>query len=147
MAEKYKTQLSQLEKLIKEVEDVATAEKGPAVGEFLASLMMGKDPRNIPSTLYLMIKRISMREWEGGKSFPTPEEWEMIVTEVLGSGNYEKASVDIEMSQRAAAELMKYLHAKMKSVEVSGNINNTHVVTVLDGKDYDEFKERFKNEF
>lgn len=142
-----KTQMGQLQRLIDEVDKVARERGAPAVGEFLATVMTGKDPRPVESPLFSLVKKIAFREFVGGESFPTPEEWAAIVGEVLGSGLYERANVDIGLSTRAAERLMEYLHAKMKAIEVNANVDARIEVVPLTGADLDAFKERFEDEF
>lgn len=142
-----KTQMGQLQRLIDEVDRVSRERGAPGVGEFLATVMSGKDPRPVESPLFSMVKKISFREFTGGEAFPTPHEWEAITTEVLGSGRYERAFVDIGLSTRAAEKLMEYLHAKMKAIEVNANVNARVEVVPLTGDELDAFKERFEDEF
>ena len=148
MIEKQTTQINQLQRLIDEVDKVARDRGAPAVGEFLATVMSGKDPRPVESPLYALVKRITFREFTiGGDPFPTPDDWIAIVTEVLGSGLYEKAFVDIGLSTRAAEKLMEYLHAKMKSVEVNATVDARIHITPLTDDELDGFRERFNDEF
>jgi len=139
--------MNQLARLIDEVDKVTQERGAPAVGEFLASVMTGQDPRPVDSPLFAMVKRISFREFTGGEAFPTLEEWTTLVSMVLGSGLYERAPVSIEQSQRAAEKLMEYLHAKMKALEVSTTLDAKIQVVPLSGTDLDDFHERFNDEF
>jgi hypothetical protein len=148
MIEKQSTQLNQLQRLIDEVDRVATESGAPAPGEFLARVMAGEDPRPLDSPLYTLVKRIAFREFSGqGESFPTPEEWSTVVCMVLDSDEYQRARVTMDQSIKAGERLMEYLHAKMRSIEVQGNLGIKLEVKPLTGEDLDAFKERFNDEF
>ena len=148
MIDKHKTQLNQLQRLIDAVDSVASDMGSPPPGEFLATVMAGTDPRPIEAPLYALVKRIAFREFSGqGDAFPTPEEWSMITETVLSTDEYKQSRVTLDQSLRASERLMEYLHAKMKSIEVSGAMNVRVEVAPLTGADLDEFKARFDNEF
>ena len=148
MIEKQSTQLNQLQRLIDEVDRVAIESGSPAPGEFLARVMAGEDPRPLDSYLYTLVKRIAFREFSGsGENYPTPEEWATVVETVLGSDEYRKAPITIDQSLRATEKLMEYLHAKMRSIEVQGNLGIRLEVKPLTGEDLDKFKEKFDEEF
>jgi len=138
---------SQLEKLIKSVDSTATELAAPDVPSFLTSVMAGTDPRDIDSELYTLVKRIVFREFTGGSPQPDSDEWTQIVNIVLNSGRYQKSPVDINQSQAAANKLMDFLHAKMKALEITGDMNVKVEIEPLTGKALDEFKSRFDDEF
>jgi len=148
MIDKHSTQMNQLQRLIKEVDTVASDKGSPAPGEFLARVMAGEDPRPIDAPLYALVKRIAFREFSGqGDAYPTPDEWSLITEVVLSTDEYKQARVGVEQSLRAAEKLMEYLHAKMKSVEVQGQLDVRLEVVPLTGDDLTEFKARFDDEF
>jgi len=112
----------------------------PEPGEFLASLMSGSDPRRRDPLLRSLVLAV-VRESGGDQSIPpNSEDWSEIVSLVLDSGLYETEPVPLEVSTAAARELLQYLEAKLKAVEVSGDLDvNLRVVPLTD----DEIK-RFK---
>lgn len=150
MTAKATIQYEQLSKLIQQV-DKTTGEAGaPGVGEFLACIMTGRDPRPIDSPLFTLVKRIAMRQYDMSimsASMPNEFEWSEIVNIVLNSGLYQKAFVDVKQSQQAAEKLMEYLHAKMKSVELSGSIDHHIKIEPLTGRALEAFKDRFEEEY
>jgi hypothetical protein len=139
------TQLKQLHTLIEQVEVTTKSLGGQLPGAFLASVMSGYDPREVDSPLFTLVKKISFRDLEGGENFPTPEEWLAVSEEIL-SGGYERARVPVEQSQRAAEKLMEFLHAKMKAVELSGQVETVVKVEPLTGEELERFRERFNRD-
>ena len=147
MKAKQEVQLNQLQRLIDQVGKTSKDLGGVLPGEFLASVMSGKDPRPMDSPLYKLVRKIALREFSGGDPMPTPEEWEQIRTIVLESGLYRAARVPIEQSLAAAQKLMEFLHARLKAVEISGGLGVQMEVKPLTGAALDAFKKRFEDEF
>lgn len=143
--DKHTTQYHQLQSLIEQVDGTTKELGGQLPGAFLASIMSGYDPREIDSPLFTITKKISFRDLEGGENFPTKEEWDAISTIIL-SGGYEKTRVPVEHSQRAAERLMEFMHAKMKAIELSGNLDMVVKVEPLTGEELDRFHERFNRD-
>lgn len=136
-----------LRDLIKQVSKVADETGALPPGEFLATVAAGIDPRPIDSPLYTIVHRIASRGFSGGDPMPTMDEWMNIQEIVLNSGEYKKSRVSIEQSLQAATKLMDFLHAKMKAVELTGDLDVKLEVKPLTGADLDAFKERFEDEF
>jgi len=110
--------------LLADVEAACEATGAPSPGEFLARAMAGEDPRPLDGELFMLVKRIAFREFDpaGGEPYPTREEWDRIIEIVIGSGLYNVDRVSFRDSMRAAENLMEFLHAKMKAIELSGSV-------------------------
>ena len=148
MKPKPKTQLDQLQRLIREVDRVSADMDVPPPGEFLATVMAGRDPRDMDSPLYTLVQKIALRAFQTGQNdMPEESEWAAIKSLVLETDHYRQARVSIEQSIQAATKLMEYLHAKMKAVEMTGGVGVQLDVKPLTGDDVKAFKERFEDEF
>lgn len=100
--------------LRQDVAGICRAHGGLDPVRWLTTLMQGKDPRNIPATLSEMILRIARDDMDGEResSLPDESEWRDIVTEAAKEV-YRYAPVSVDLSYKAAAELMKYLHKNL----------------------------------
>ena len=112
---------------------------------FLAHIMAGSDPRHAPSTLYLLVERAAEEEDALGQ-IPV-ELWDAIKELVLGNPLFEGEIVPFEDSTQAARELMKYIHPKLKAVQVSGELEHMVRVTPLTDEEIDQFNKRMFDEF
>ncbi len=132
----------QLQNLIKEITD-ETGASPPAA--FLVRVMSGEDPRKQGKTseLFDLVFTVcnEMRR-------PDDWEWERIEELVIESDLYRPAAVSFKASLFAAEELMKYQHAKLKSIDLSANINmKVQVVEPLTYEDVETFEASFWSKF
>lgn len=143
-----KTKNEKLEDLKNAVADLCQETNVPEPGVFLAEIMSGRDPRNQCSKLYTFVKQLA----ESGEE-PNEVDFEYIKYLVLGvpplfTSQYEPERVDINQSIRAAEKLIEYLYAKLKAVEVSGNVGlDVRVLPPLSDEEIKRFKERWDKEF
>lgn len=91
---------------------------------WLGMLMAGKDPRNVPAQLSEMILKIARDYLDDNRDSPLPDGSEMqsIINEAQRDV-YQHAPVSLEMSTKAAIELMKYVHRNL--VEIKNDIAAT----------------------
>ncbi len=128
-----------LDELRAKVSELCERTDVPEPGEFLASIMSGIDPRRKESSLVRIVREMND---ELGDDDPGPDRdsWDFLASYVLGSGLFETEPVSLEVSYAAAKELMNYLNAKLKAIELSGDVDvNVRVVPLTD-----EEIERFK---
>jgi hypothetical protein len=136
-----------LEELRNQVADLCSRTEVPEPGEFLASLMSGVDPRKRDPLLRSLVLA-AVREAGGDRSVPpSPEDWSDIADLVLDSGMYDSEPVPLETSYQAATKLMEYLHAKLKSVEVSADVNLSAAVVPLTDEEIERFKRIWDSRF
>lgn len=129
-----------LDELRERVEALCSRVEVPEPGEFLAALMAGRDPRKRDPLLRSLVLA-AVRDAGGDRSVPpSPEDWSDIVDLVLDSGMYAEEPVPLETSYQAARGLMEYLHAKLKSVEVSADVNLSAAVVPLSDEEIARFK-------
>lgn len=136
-----------LEELRTAVSDLCDETNVPEPGVFLAEIMSGRDPRNQCSKLYKFVKSLAESDEE-----PNEIDFEYIKFLVLGVpplfiSQYEPERVDINQSIKAAEKLIEYLHAKLKAVEVSGNVAVEHRVVPLTDDEAKVFLKRWNKEF
>lgn len=134
-----------LDQLRDQVAALCEGEQIPEPGEFLASLMSGRDPRNRPALLYNVVNKIAMDR--GPLSPPDVDEWEMICDLVLNSGLYQTEPVPLETSVKAAEKLMDFLHAKLKAVELTADIEVTTKVIPLTDEEIERFKDIWARQY
>lgn len=112
---------------------------------FLQSISQGQDPRNL-SEIYKLVCEID--EFRDGAV--APEDWADVVD--LVSSRYKYTKVTLRESIDASRTLAEYLHAKRKSVEISGdgNLGSTSGSGELEPLTEDEmeiFWEKFDERF
>lgn len=147
MKPRQKLQLDRLNALIEQVDRVSDERGSMPVGEWLATVMSGLDPRPINSPLYDLVRKSAMREYTGGDPRFTDEECELIRHLVLETDEYKHARVTLDQSMSAANKLMDFLHAKMKAVEVSGGLDVRLEIQPLTEAELDAFRARFDDEY
>jgi hypothetical protein len=125
---------------LKRVEDAG----GPSPERSLACLAAGIDPR--PSelkTVYALAQRYELT----GLSEILDEIVQYILSMPEVFDNYWIAVKD---QQKAAAELMKFLHSQMKAVDISGSVSTGSAIaapfTEDDYRSLNEFERVFKND-
>lgn len=119
----------------------------PEPGEFLASLMSGTDPRKRDPLLRSLVLGV-IRGNGGDRTVPpSPEDWSFIVDVVLDSGLYDDEPVTLETSYAAAKELMNYLNAKLKAIELSGEVDHNVRVVPLTDEEIERFKTIWDSKF
>ncbi len=108
----------------------------------LEAIMNGQDPRSFSGIYELIIEVDSFNDGDVHAS-----DWQDIVDYALNHSKYKP--VTLSESSSAAKTIAEYLHAKRKSLEMSGgssginNINNDP----LTEEEIDLFKETFNDEF
>jgi len=114
---------------------------------WLTVLMAGKDPRNIHAGLAEMILKIARDYLDGNRETMLPDESEMesIVREA-SRDIYKNAPVSLDLSTKAAIELMKYIHRNLVEIkaEAVAQKRNIAPITKQEIRDFlDVFDERY----
>lgn len=114
--------------------------KDPLV--FLEAVMSGQDPRRLSSIYELIMEIDSFTNGELSKS-----DWSEIVDHV--SSRYKYHTVSMSESLSASKTLAEYLHAKRKTVEVTGGKsgNSDPGSNPLTVEEIELFKETWNEEF
>ncbi|MCK4960395.1 MAG: hypothetical protein KAT00_13365 [Planctomycetes bacterium] len=110
----------------------------------LASLSAGVDPRAIPGHLGLLLAKCHNGRQNGR---PTADDWERLYEYFLEHPEIGAGVVDVDMSLTATIQLMPYLHAKLKSVHVTGELDHKVRVRPLTPEDIATLKQRMEGEF
>jgi hypothetical protein len=129
-----------IDKMILDVLGVA-GKSQPA--EFLAKLVAGIDPRGRTSELYNLVRGIQ----KTGET-PSKKQWEEIVDLVCRTDDYRDAPVSLEISTKAAIQLMEYLHPKLRATDtkISGKITSQVLYRPLSPADIETFEDWFTQE-
>jgi hypothetical protein len=110
----------------------------------LASYSAGVDPSGLPSQIYDLLKRCQDRRIDGR---PQAEDWEALWEFVLQNPAVQAGFVDQDTRFDATVQLMPYLHPKLRSVQVTGEIEHMIRVVPLTDADITKIKEHLKNDF
>lgn len=113
------------------------------IGESLAMLSIGLDPRVDTGPLYALVYKI----FKDGR-LPEEHEWTQICDLVVESPLYKPSRVDLKASQQATERLMEYMYPKRKAVELSGGLEaaSAPVLSISKGEAQEldnELEERF----
>lgn len=108
---------------------------------FLESVMTGQDPRQLSSIYELILEIDAFTGGEIGSG-----DWADIVDHV--TSRYKYHVVPMSESMTAAKTLAEYLHAKRKSIEITGvDLDSNVSVNPLTADEIELFKEKFNDEF
>ena len=109
---------------------------------FLESVMNGQDPRKFSDIYDLILEIDSFSDGEIAQS-----DWTEIVDFAITNAMYKPVS--LSESHSAAKTLAEYLHAKRKSLELTGLEGDSNSITndPLTEEDIELFKEKFNDEF
>lgn len=127
-----------------EIKDHLAALGAPEPHIQLASYSAGVDPCGMVSMLYELLKQCHINRKEGQ---PRAVDWERVWAYLCENPALHGGIVDQDMRLTATKELMPYMHPKLKSVQVSGELSHLVRVEPLTDEDIDKLKERMKNEF
>jgi hypothetical protein len=109
----------------------------------LASMAAGVDPRAIPDYLGQLIRQCHEHRRDGS---PRPEDWEQLYDYYQRHPEIGAGVVDIDTSLTATIKLMPHLHPKLKSLEVSGDLEHKVRVRPLTDEDIQKLEEKLKGE-
>ena len=139
MSKKNETMKLKMEDIENVLASVGVNDEVANPARYLATLMIGVDPREGTSRLYKFIKKISDRDDE-----PSFDEWLNIKEMVLHSGLYSRQFVSLETSADAAKTLIKYVYAKKRAVTIEDKTERTGGrATKLTPEEVDIFEENF----
>lgn len=102
------------ESLYNDLAEVCANQEIMHPGGFLANLMAGIDPRNGVSRIAQIIESIRMR---GPGEMPSEDEWSELADLISLSPLIRGESVPLEVSARAAKELLPYLYEARKAAK------------------------------
>jgi hypothetical protein len=127
-------------------EDIRVHLKGLGCPEphlILASLAAGVDPRAIPDSLGQLIRQCHEKRQNGS---PRPEDWEKLYDYYQRHPEIGAGCVDVDTSLTATIKLMPHLHPKLKSLEVSGDLEHKVRVRPLTDEDIQKLEAKLKGE-
>ena len=110
----------------------------------LASYSAGVDPCGLPGRMFDLLKQCNDRRVEG---HPRAEDWEALWEFVTLNPSMHGGFVDQDTRFSATVALMPYLHPKLKSVHVTGELEHLVKVVPLTEADIERLKEHMRNEF
>ena len=116
----------------------------PEPHEQLVYYSAGIDPTKAPSILAGLIQRCHERREDGR---PRAEDWEALIDWWQAHPEYHGGIVDQDIRVSSATNLMPYMHPKLKSVEVSGELEHLVRVVPLTDEEIERVKDRLKNEY
>ena len=130
--------------LSQEIEEYCENAGVPSPGVFAAKVMAGEDPRlGSVARIYELCEKAHGEE----RSFSRLESAE-IMSLVLGDERYKKPLVTLQESIQACKQLMEFLYAKKKSIEVQGHLTATVAVSEpLSAEEIDLLNEKFLTDF
>jgi hypothetical protein len=110
----------------------------------LASYSAGVDPSGLPSRMYELLKQCNDRRQNGS---PRAEDWDALWDFVVQNPAIQAGFVDQDMRFQAAVQLMPYLHPKLKSIQVSGELEHLVRVVPLTEEAIKRIKAHLDNDF
>ena len=130
--------------LREEIRDVLKGLGTPEPHIQLAYYSAGVDPCGGPSHFFDLMKKCQDRRVDGT---PQPEDWEQLWEYFIEHPEFHMGFVDSDIRFAAANNLMPFLHPKLKSVEVSGELSHLIRVEPLTNEDIARLRGRLRNEF
>lgn len=133
-----------LREIREEIRDVLEGLGCPEPHIFLTHIMAGVDPRERPGRLFQLLKRCHDRREDGR---PQAEDWERAWEFISSHPSLQGEFVDQQTSVGAAKDIMPYIHPKLKTVHVSGELSHLVRVVPLTDADIDRLQDRLADEF